>query len=118
MSKIKKLSIANIILPILAIVLVIVAMVMAAGAAGAAASTTDLSYEAKTATVVGASSGLIAVLFIASFSGLAQFIIQIIMTILASKHEKKTIMILLIIGFFVPILTLVASIMILANKEM
>ncbi|WP_338822588.1 hypothetical protein [Mycoplasmopsis felifaucium] len=120
MSKIKKLAIANIVLPVLVIVLAIVLMVISAGAVAVASSATSSGdwSDAVTTTAVGVSSAVIAVWFLLSFVGIAQFIIQIIMTILASKQENKTIMILLIIGFFVPLLTLIASIMILANKKM
>ncbi|MEA4206201.1 hypothetical protein [Mycoplasma sp. 1199] len=107
----KFLSVPILVLSILFQILIFVLMglLVSAGVAVATASSTGAGLEdPATVGFVGASVGVILVSLLMSAIGLALFIMQIIAAV-RIKDENKTIMALYIVGFFVPICTLIAA---------
>ncbi|MFV9451860.1 hypothetical protein ACNF36_03000 [Mycoplasma sp. 4463] len=114
----KFLSVPILVLSILFQILIFVEIVLAVSAlvAGFTAANAGAGVnEASTVGFVGAGVGVIIVSLLMSAIWLPLFIIQIIATV-RIKDENKTIMALYIVGFFVPIFTLIAASMAIHKK--
>ncbi|WP_324673208.1 hypothetical protein U5U50_01350 [Mycoplasma sp. 888] len=112
----KFLSVPILVLSILFQILIFIQIVLSAAALlGGVAASGAGANEVANAGLVGATIGTVLISLLISGIGLALYIMQIIATV-RIHSENKTIMVLYIVGFFVPIFTLIAASMAIHKK--
>ncbi|QJR43249.1 hypothetical protein HLA87_00275 [Mycoplasma miroungigenitalium] len=112
LEKAKKIAIPLLVLQIVAVILGIIAYSLVIKLA---TDTQPSTNESNNLDVAHQSVSLIFLQLLLCGSGIAGVVLQIILAVKASKFDQ-TIMILLIVGFFVPIVSLVGVIMVLTKK--